>query len=129
MATDLDRAALDVLGTELMSNVRDRAIQEWDDHLEGQIPYPTIQQMLAELDETARARLADCLPWIVDSTLFYVLAWLDTTRCVTVRVSTSAGTVESIRDASDGITAELKGENGWVERSSKMRPGETAPEV
>jgi len=115
-------SALDHFGQLLMVEVRDRAIQQWEQTLSGEIKSEQDQRLFASLTEAQRAAIRTFTPAIVDTTLHFLLSLLDWREEIKVSVELDADIAPSISDASDGLPHELHTQKGWVARFSKKRP-------
>lgn len=121
-----NRDFLDKFGEFLMSEVRDRAIRNWESVISGRMRGERAQEMrtiLADFSEDQLKTLVIIAPFIVDSMLHHLLFSLEGEEEIDVSVSIDGETRGQLRDMSDGLTGELYGDTGWIEKFSKYKQG------
>lgn len=121
MASELD---LDFFGELLMTRVRDKAISEWDRIMDGRakgITAKVVKKALENFSEEQKKTVGWLLPKVVDSTIHHLLWTFEQELVVDIVVKKESGTVNSIRDLSDGLSGELYTQDGWIVRFSKQR--------
>ena len=119
---------LDALGEILMTQVRDKAIGDWDRIIDGRMKGRTADKIRAELDAAsadASAVLRKMIPRIVDTTLHYLLWTLEQEHSLTLSIEADGETSPNIREESDGLSGELYGTRGWLCRFSQERHEES----
>ena len=115
---------LDHLGQRLMHQVRDRAIVQWDQTIEGRtrgVMGRAAAEKLARLQPEHIEALRWLIPRIVDTTLHHLLWWLERDESVDLVVQTGLEGSASAREMSDGLCGELYTEDGWIMRFSQQR--------
>ena len=121
----MDKQALDYFGEMIVRKVRDTAIDEWDDTIDGKMKSGRAQRVRESLSDFGAERLGILhwlVPQIVDTTLHHLLWTLEQEARVEVAVRTPSSVVPNLRDASDGLAGDLYGDRGWIARfSSKPR--------
>ena len=120
----MSKAALDYFGEALVTKGRDAAISDWDAIVEGRAKSERAKRLQAELATTSGDQLLllkRLIPQIVDSALFYALSSIESSPNTSLRVSIGRVLSDELRDVSDGLGAELFGDQGWIARFSKHR--------
>jgi hypothetical protein len=118
----MNKAALDKFGELLVKRVRDKAIDEWEKIISGQMLGETAErarQRLARVDASHRSVLLSLVPLVVDTTLHHLLWTMEQEQDLDVQIKDDDGTSWSLRDISDGLTGELPSDEGWVFRYSQ----------
>jgi hypothetical protein len=113
--------ALSHFGQILMAEVRDRAINDWEETLKGErksARSKTNFQKLSTLKPEQQEVFRQILPQIVDSVLHHLLWILEENEDIELNVKTSVG-FQNIAKISDGLTGEPFGKNGWIAMYSK----------
>lgn len=120
----MQSAELDGFGKELMTRVRDRALQEIDGLVSGgsRAPlYAGLRDKISTLPDAERRFLFEICTLAIDQSLFEMLNYIDESQeKVEVRYRSLDDTSWlSIAQESDGLSGELYGDNGWVAKYSK----------
>ena len=124
-SSDIDKdpntVALDAFGNLLMRLVRDAAIVDMDNIVNGRTggiageQFPDIKTVF---NEDQRAVLLRLVESAVDTTIHHLLWTLDRVKWLDVSAHTEAGTVPSLKHISDGLHGETY---DWIPRFSKQR--------
>ncbi len=117
----MSKEALDCFGENLMSYGRDLAIREWDRVLDGTAKGVTARAAAKKLSGITGKQMEAIrwlIPHIVDTTLDYVLWWLEQEKSVEVLVKVGSQSPTDVAKESDGLPAELYTERGWIRRFS-----------
>jgi len=115
---------LDKFGELLMKRVRDKAIADWERIVGGQMKGVTaerVRQQLASFNDEEKATVLKLVPQIVDSTIHHLLFTIEQENSIEVRVSDANLPPQNVREASDGLSGEPYGNNGWIARFSSRR--------
>lgn len=122
-----EREKLDTFGELLISQVRDRTIEQWEKILTGQLKSKRAVNLYKEaqlkLDNSAFEMVTNLVNQIVDSTLHNFLDLCEQEDKINILFKTSDGEEDTqeieIKDISDGLAGELYTEDGWILRYSK----------
>ena len=120
----MNQKTLDLFGRILIQRIRDEAIEEWYDILNGKkkgVTAKKIQKLLTSFDEEQLDVLRQIIPEIVDTTLHYLLWTLEQENSINVFVEINGEMNSNIRDVSDGLAGELYSEDGWIAKYSKYK--------
>jgi hypothetical protein len=121
----MSNAALDLFGSFLISNVRDRTISGWSTIFDGKMKgerATRITQLFTGFTEGQIAAIRLLIPQVVDSALHNLLWALEQTQNVRVGIKSGDVEVPSINEVSDGLAGELPSSEGWIARFSKHPP-------
>ena len=116
------KAALDAFGKTLVTRVRDKSISEWKGIVTGHVKGETAEHSRALLKRPGTecgAAFVSLLPQVVDTVLHHLLWTLEQSEEITVAVQVGKERVENVNDASDGLSGELYGQEGWIAKFSK----------
>src|SRR5436305_11943046 len=98
---------LDRFGEVLMKEVRDSAISDWENMLDGKAKGKYISQFCDKYLSGSDAKTMDTiravLPGIVDTTLHFLLFMLEEKREIVVSIAGEDESVPNIREVSDGL--------------------------
>lgn len=118
--------SLDMFGSFLMKEVRDRSIRHWDSIVGGSMKDETSRQLhnvIMTLSPEARKVIASVIPRIVDTSLHAFLQSIEDNDQLDVCVITEVGQIDNLCDLSDGLAGELYSDQGWLARFSNERIG------
>ena len=108
-----------------MKRVRDKAIEDWEKLISGQMKgarADRIRQQLLSFGPEQKDALTKLLPQIVDTTLYHLLWSLEQQETFELMARDNNGELQSIRNISDGLSGELYSDRGWISRfSSKSK--------
>ena len=122
----MNKEALELFGTLLMTQVRDQTILVWDNMIDGQMKGETavqVKAMLTTFDAQQREILKQLMPKVIDDTLHYFLWMFEQEASIGISVQTKTELVPSLNQISDGLAGELYGKRGWITKFSKQRRG------
>lgn len=119
----MPHAALDRFGQLLMQEVRDRAIEQWEQTLDGRMKGESAQRVCSSVSEHDRALIKPFVPSIVDTTLHWMLCLLDGNDDLRLAVDVNGSETPSISAISDGLPHELGGTEGWIAQFSRKSSG------
>ena len=118
-----EQEALEKFGQFLMTKVRDEAITDWRMIADGTMKSQRAQdlrQTLAGVPEDHRSVLLGLVPEIVDTVLHHLMWGLEQEGDIDVAIQVNESErIESLRDASDGLSGELYSDSGWIASFSK----------
>lgn len=115
---------LEKFGKELIENVRDVTIQDWDSLIDKKskgITAKAVEEKLALFSEEQIEVIKWLMPKIVDTTMHNILCMFESSKKYDLKVNIEDGVVERLKDESDGLYGELYTKNGWIMRFSKQR--------
>ena len=113
--------SLDKLGEFLIRRVRDKAIGDWEKVVAGEMRGTSairVRQQLTAFGPQQADLFLKLLPQIVDTTLHHLLWALEQERSLDLLAKDEQGIGHNVRDASDGLSGELYGHQGWIARFS-----------
>lgn len=122
-----EKEKLDSFGELLISQVRDRSIEQWENMLTGQLKSKRAVNVYEEaqlkLDGPALEMVTGLVNQIVDSTLHNFLSLIEQEEKIKLLFKGSGceedtGEVD-IKEISDGLAGELYTEDGWILKYSK----------
>src|SRR5258708_34477246 len=116
---NMNRQALDNFGRFLVTQVRDKAILQWEGLLTGRLKGTTAQYVKNSLSEFTPEEvkvLQKLIPKIVDTTLHHLLWSLEQDKFVSISIKTDTEVIADIREISDGLAGELP---DWIPKFSK----------
>lgn len=120
----MSKDVLEYFGKTLMTEVRDRAINQWEGNIEGRMKSKHSQEIfkkLQHLNIEEREYLKQLFSEVVDTTLHYLLTMIEENEKIEMIISTESGKPLSIREISDGLAGELYTEDGWIHSFSNKR--------
>ena len=107
---------LDLCGQLLMHEARDRAVDQWNRVLTGQMRDQESQKLFASLDQKTREVIQELVPKIVDACMHYSLCLFDSESELRLALRNDAGELTDVATLSDGLPGELYTEDGWIHR-------------
>ena len=114
-------AALRAFGERYIRFVRDRTIVQLDREFFTNTPdYRDVREKALEANEDA---LRDLTPYIVDTALAFMLAFLEANPDVKLLAPAGDDALD-VAAATDSLEGELYGSEGWINRFSKERGGQ-----
>ncbi|NQX66670.1 epimerase [Paenibacillus alba] len=122
----MSKKHLDTFGEILINKVRDVAIHNWDNIIDGNMKgqrAKEIREKLSIFNDEQIEVLKDVFPMVVDSTLHHLLRTLEQEDAIELSVEVEQK-AKRIRDISDGLAGELYTEDGWIMRFSNKRYNE-----
>jgi hypothetical protein len=121
----MTRIHLDIVGQLLMTQVRDRSIEDWERILDGRMKGQTAERVRRELTGTgdeALELLSRTVPRVVDTVLYHVLRTLEHDQTLKLSVEVDGKFTPCVSEVSDGLSGELYGERGWIRKFSQKKP-------
>jgi hypothetical protein len=106
-----------------MTEVRDRAINQWFGTIEGRMKSPRSREIFERFHHLAfeeEEYLKTLFTEVVDTTLHFLLSLADEKDKIDIILHTKSDTAVNIRSISDGLAGELYSDNGWISRFSKF---------
>ena len=103
-------------GKDLMKEVRDRTIRQYNKTIKGLMKAEDDQALFRRyesLDDNAKGLIKDLIPLIVDTSLHFTLCMIEDSDDFTLCIGE-----DDIRDLSDGLAGELYGNEGWIAKYS-----------
>jgi len=117
---------LDYFGRILIKNVRDEAIEHWDNILtgkmKGQESQKIHQDIINNINKEQIELLQNLLPQVVDTTLHYLLWTIEQEVSIKLSIHLDQSPPLELRNISDGLPGELYSEDGWICRFSGRKP-------
>lgn len=114
--------ALDQFGKHLIQDVRDRAIEDLDKTLAGEMKGRSAARIMQIIESETNCLdlIKRLVPYYVDLTIHKVLAALEEAP-VSITYHLPSGESVNIKAATDGLSGELYSEDGWIARFSSFR--------
>jgi len=120
----MSKEILEYFGKILMTEVRDRTIDQWEGNIEGRMKSKHSQeifQKLQQLNIEEREYLKQLFSEVVDTTLHYLLTMIEENEKIEMNISNDSRKSINIKQISDGLAGELYTEDGWIHSFSNKR--------
>jgi hypothetical protein len=120
------KSELDLFGEMLMTEVRDRAINQWFGTIEGRMKSPRSREIFERfhhLKFEEEAYLKQLFTEVVDTALHFLLSFADEDK-IDIILHTESCNEVNIKSISDGLAGELYSDDGWISRFSKFNGNE-----
>jgi hypothetical protein len=119
----MNNQLLDKFGELLIKKVRDKAINDWERLISGEMKGTTaerVKQQIANFTPEQVDALSKFVPLIVDAALHHLLFTAEQERGLQLIMNNPEGGVaQNLREISDGLSGELYGKHGWIARFSE----------
>lgn len=112
--------SVNMFGKNLVEQVRDESIEKSENVLDGSIKSDAAQRLankLKHLSKEDRAALSELILLTVDSTLHNLLWLFEESPNLDIVVHDDD--MKFLTEESDGLSGELHGEDGWIEKYGK----------